>query len=279
MNNLSKRMTMKKQYTKKQIMESIKYWQKQLKAGNYKKTNSHGKFVDEATRFNLLKDKHSVTSAFNKHNDEITDFYNQEPKPTKDQFIDFIAQIFKEENIDTPYTRQFLIKMKMYCPNLDDAIYYVTNARLAGENLSTNLRKYHENEDALDESEEKDVAPTQKQIDSKKDSAKKEASKVKTPDDAKKFLSKYKADIDKMSSKLKGDAKKNFGKIVDFMQKYADGKQKLDESSNDTLLRIIFGCAGIISFMVHLNTFAWIVLSPIVGPLLFHAVKRLSGLK
>ena len=30
---------MKKKYTKKQILESIKYWQKQLRAGNYKKLN------------------------------------------------------------------------------------------------------------------------------------------------------------------------------------------------------------------------------------------------
>lgn len=30
---------MKKKYTKKQIQEAINYWQKQLKAGNYKKVN------------------------------------------------------------------------------------------------------------------------------------------------------------------------------------------------------------------------------------------------
>ena len=34
-----RKIEMKKRYTKKQIMESIKYWQKQLKAGNYKKLN------------------------------------------------------------------------------------------------------------------------------------------------------------------------------------------------------------------------------------------------
>ena len=31
--------TMKKQYTRKQIVESINYWKKQLKAGNYRKVN------------------------------------------------------------------------------------------------------------------------------------------------------------------------------------------------------------------------------------------------
>ena len=36
-------MNMKKKYTKKQIMESIKYWQKQLKLGNYKKLNESTK--------------------------------------------------------------------------------------------------------------------------------------------------------------------------------------------------------------------------------------------
>ena len=30
---------MKKKYTKKQITEAISYWQKQLRAGNYKKVN------------------------------------------------------------------------------------------------------------------------------------------------------------------------------------------------------------------------------------------------
>ena len=30
---------MKKKYTKKQITEAIAYWEKQLRAGNYKKVN------------------------------------------------------------------------------------------------------------------------------------------------------------------------------------------------------------------------------------------------
>lgn len=34
-----KKNKMKKRYTKRQILESIKYWQKQLRAGNYKKLN------------------------------------------------------------------------------------------------------------------------------------------------------------------------------------------------------------------------------------------------
>ena len=37
--NDRKRTTMKMKYTKRQIQESIKYWQKQLKLGNYKKLN------------------------------------------------------------------------------------------------------------------------------------------------------------------------------------------------------------------------------------------------
>jgi len=32
---------MKKQYTKKQIVEAINYWKKQLRAGNYKKLNEN----------------------------------------------------------------------------------------------------------------------------------------------------------------------------------------------------------------------------------------------
>ena len=34
-----KKKTIKTEHTRKQIQESIKYWQKQLKLGNYKKLN------------------------------------------------------------------------------------------------------------------------------------------------------------------------------------------------------------------------------------------------
>lgn len=44
---------MKKKYTKKQILESIKYWQKQLKLGNYKKLNED---VEEIQLLDIVKD-------------------------------------------------------------------------------------------------------------------------------------------------------------------------------------------------------------------------------
>ena len=46
--------TMKKQYTRKQIVESINYWKKQLKAGNYKKLDeSDGEFekIDDIAKY------------------------------------------------------------------------------------------------------------------------------------------------------------------------------------------------------------------------------------
>lgn len=379
-------------YSIKQIQESIKYWQKQLRLGNYRKINESYKVS--------LADKKSVTAALLKHNDELFDFANKTPHPTKDELIDFVANIFKEEGLDTPWTRQFLIRMKMYTHGYDDAIQYLYNARLKGEGFGMDvgihetdeynfnkyfiqmfkcfpdgqiddtdvddgkeLKQYYpeigidrffnsKNEairaaksaskklldllnaefeidddttsrgnpftsddyhvlailrqgdeyesdvvacfidgvlssdvsissqlnDVLDESKETDEAPTKEQLLSKKDKARAEAAKVTTSDAAKKFLDKHQDDITKLNAKLKGDAKKDFSKIVSFMQDFAKGK-KLDESTNDVLLKIVFGCAGVISFMCGLNTIAWIILSPIVGPLLHETVKRLSGIK
>lgn len=58
---------MKKKYTKKQIQEAIKYWEKQLKAGNYKKLNEsdepkmatganiNSKITDSTLKSNITK--------------------------------------------------------------------------------------------------------------------------------------------------------------------------------------------------------------------------------
>lgn len=195
-------------YTKKQILESIEYWKKQLKAGNYKKVDesetihddqvsdemgikldiprsngvsihlkgdwdavrfaadmitdalSHMRKMDPAkyrgVRMHVekdldesfktsLADKQSATKALLDHNDELTDFIQQDPRPTKDQLIQFVADIFKEEGLDTPWTRQFLIKLKMYTRDWNDAVRYLWNARLKGQGLG--LGVVHEDED------------------------------------------------------------------------------------------------------------------------------------
>ena len=44
---------MKNKYTRKQIVESIKYWQKQLKEGNYKKLNED---VETIQLLDIVKD-------------------------------------------------------------------------------------------------------------------------------------------------------------------------------------------------------------------------------
>lgn len=128
--------------------------------------------------------------------------------------------------------------------------------------------------------DDKAEKPTKEVLDAKADDAKKEAAKVKDETGAKKFLDDNKEKIEKLSSSLKGDAKKNFDEIVQFVK---DNTEKVDEASKSTkhtiLLKLLFGCVGVIAFMLSLNTFAWVALSPIVGPLLLGTVKKISGLK
>ena len=101
---------------------------------------------DLAESFKIsLADKQSATKALLDHNDELADFIDQDPHPTKDQLIDFVAGIFKEDGIDTPWTRQFLIKMKMYTHGFDDAVQYLYNARLKGQKLGMD-QGLHEND-------------------------------------------------------------------------------------------------------------------------------------
>lgn len=45
---------MKKKYTKKQIQEAIKFWEKQLKAGNYKKINESINLSENADAYKLI---------------------------------------------------------------------------------------------------------------------------------------------------------------------------------------------------------------------------------
>lgn len=272
--NILKYEEIMKKYTKKQILESIKYWQKQLK--KMKDESIDADTLDEAFKVSLA-DKKSATAALLKHNDEIYEFAEQKPRPSKDELVEFVANIFKEEGLDTPWTRQFLIRMKAYTHSFDDALQYLFYSRLKGEGLGMGVGRpgygMSEDDDELCESEDKKL--TQKEADNKKDAAKKEAAQIKTASDAKKFLKKHQSDIQKLGSKLKGDAKKDFGKIVSFIENYASNKT-VDESSSDVLLKVVYGCIAVISFMCGLTSFGWIALSPIVGPLLHEAVKRLS---
>lgn len=92
--------------------------------------------LDEVRRYpDLSKDKKSATAAIEKHSGELTDFTNQTPKPTKDQLVDFVANIFKEEGLDTPWTREFILKLQHYTRGFDDALQYVYNAYLKGKGV------------------------------------------------------------------------------------------------------------------------------------------------
>ena len=110
--------------------------------------------------------------------------------------------------------------------------------------------------------------------------AKEEAKKIKGIKDAKTFLDKNKDKIAEVSKKLKGKEKENFDEIVQFVR---DNSEKVEESSkkstsNTILLGLLFGCVGVISFLLHLNTIGWIALSPIIGPLLMGTIKKISKL-
>lgn len=120
---------MRAKYTKRQIIESIKHWERELQR------------MDESLRVSLA-DKHSAAQALIDHNDELTAFIEQKPHPTRDELIQFVADIFKEEGLDTPWTRQFLIKLKMYTHGWDDIVQYLWNARLKGIKLGMDQGKH-----------------------------------------------------------------------------------------------------------------------------------------
>ena len=160
-------------YTKKQIQESIKYWQNQLKLGNY--INEAGDWqadLDKAydkmrsqktprTRRQMdLSDKRSVTQCFIKHNDELTEFVEKTPKPTKDELISFVLQILAEDGLITlvdaaaheykttsSWIHEFIQKMKIYCKNMLDVERYIWSARLKGQGLGV-IREDEETEDS-----------------------------------------------------------------------------------------------------------------------------------
>lgn len=121
----------------------------------------------------------------------------------------------------------------------------------------------------------------EEELKAKAELAKEESKKIKKPEDAKKFLDKNKAKIAEVSKKLTGKAKENFDKVVKFVEDNSSSG-KVDEASKSKshtiLLGLLFGCVGVISFLLNLNTIGWIALSPIVGPLLMGTVKKLSGL-
>ena len=109
--------------------------------------------LDEVRRYpDLSKDKASATAAILKHTGELTDFANQDPKPTKDELVSFVANIFKEESLDTPWTREFLLKLQHYTHGFDDALQYVYNAYLKGKGLGMSAG-IHEEEPAEEDFE------------------------------------------------------------------------------------------------------------------------------
>ena len=109
--------------------------------------------LDEVKRYpDLSKDKKSATAAIEKHSGEITDFANQNPKPTKDELVSFVANIFKEESLDTPWTREFILKLQHYTRGFDDALQYVYNAYLKGKGVGMDAG-LHEEEPAEEDFE------------------------------------------------------------------------------------------------------------------------------
>lgn len=122
--------------------------------------------------------------------------------------------------------------------------------------------------------EEDENVPDTKELKSRIADAKKDAAKVKKPEDAKKFLDDNKAKIDELSKKMKGDQKKAFDIVINKIREYAEGKE-LNEG--DTSAKVICGCVAVIMWLIGLGP-AWIVgaLSPIVGPMLLNVVKKIG---
>ena len=128
---------------KKDVKEAAKEAETTLESEVNKIVNEEEQ-LDEMRYNGSLKDKQSATQALYKHNDELFDFeeaQRQSGAPSKDALVEFVAGIFKEEGLDTPWTREFLLKMKHYTRGFDDALQYVYNARLKGDNLSVNQGK------------------------------------------------------------------------------------------------------------------------------------------
>ena len=126
----------------------------------------------------------------------------------------------------------------------------------------------------LEEDDGDNDAPDAKEMKSRIEDAKTDAAKVKKPEAVKKFLDDNTKKIDELSKKMKGEQKKAFDTIINKMREYANGKQ-LNEG--DTSAKVICGCVAVIMWLIGLGP-AWVVgaLSPIVGPILLNAVKKIG---
>ena len=120
---------------------------------------------------------------------------------------------------------------------------------------------------------------SKEELKDKIDDAKSEASKMKSPKDVKKFIDSNKSKISQISKKLKGEQKDAFDKIVKYVEDFGNSKAELNEAK-DLNLKIICGLVSIIMWLIGLGP-AWVVgaASPILGPILISAMKKIPGLK
>ena len=126
---------------KKDVKKAAKEAETTLESEVNKIVNEEEEFDESRAYPDLIKDRNSATSCIERHRNDLTDFANQDPKPTKDQLVDFVVNIFKEDGLDTPWTRQFILKMQNYTRGFDDALQYVFNAYLKGRGLSMDAGK------------------------------------------------------------------------------------------------------------------------------------------
>ena len=104
--------------------------------------------------------------------------------------------------------------------------------------------------------------PSKAELKAKVADAKKEAAKLKKPEDIKKFMDANKAKIEGISKKLDGKAREGFNKIVDVVNAYGN---KLDEAS-EMGIQVVSGLVAFIMWMLNMPS-AWVVAaaSPIIG--------------
>lgn len=114
--------------------------------------------------------------------------------------------------------------------------------------------------------------PSTKEAKEKIGDAKSEAAKLKTPEDVKKFMAANKSKIATVSGKLKGNAKKNFDKIVEIVDSYS---KQVNES--ELSVKVICGLVAVIMWLCSLDG-AWIAVaaSPIIAPLLVGVLKKVG---
>lgn len=297
--------TMKKKYTKKQITEAIAYWKKQLKkldesgssSVDYKKLWS-----DFKTFYKKGEDNCDVSFRVNGEVKGIVSFVNT--SDTLGVKLKNLSHYSREEGMVLD-VKSFIKEMLSYGLTSSKIKKFEASFEGKGYDLvgytedTPRMRRvfFFEfsdgNDEPLDnffnEAENPDDAKAddlfiksdeyEEELKAKAELAKEESKKIKQPEDAKKFLDKNKAKIAEVSKKLSGKAKENFDKVVKFIEDNSSS-QKVDEASKSStvLLGLLFGCVGVIAFLLNLNTVGWIALSPVVGPLLMATAKKISGL-